>query len=537
MVGVVCSEKSRSLACEFFELYKTPWEFVQPGKYYKVILVSDGELEFPTASLTIIYHNAPHPNDSTLDIDSKTNENFVILENGLRAIPIYTGCQTFGIREESRLVESKSRESAIVENSDTSSQKTVRIGYSLFEEMKYLLQQGQPIEMSLYPTLDNHIAMLRDLMRRYATPFIEIPPVPVGYPFTVCLSHDMDHPRIAFHGLDHTVLGFLYRATVDSFAKMLRGRLSIGNLLRNITAALAYPFMRLGWMRDCWDTINQYIQIERNLSATYFFIPFKGINGRDKFGQEHSKRASAYGISDVAHDIEKLKQAGKEIGVHGINSWADSGEGSKERAALGSDPDSLESGIRMHWLYFDQNSHAKLEAAGYTYDSTVGYNETVGYRAGTLQAYKPLNAAHLLEIPLSIMDTALFYPSYLDLSESDARDLVLKIGNSAATNGGILCLNWHDRSIAPERQWAGLYQTMIEEWSTAGAWFPTMGQAAAWFRERRGVKFDETNETPILPDTQNLGHPSSLPGFICRTYESPSHSAKDTPLGKPSALV
>ena len=46
----------------------------------------------------------------------------------------------------------------------------------------------------------------------------------------------------------------------------------------------------------------------------------------------------------------------------------------------------------------------------------MGYNETVGYRAGTTQAYKPLEASRLLELPLHVMDTALFYPAYLGLS-------------------------------------------------------------------------------------------------------------------------
>ena len=46
----------------------------------------------------------------------------------------------------------------------------------------------------------------------------------------------------------------------------------------------------------------------------------------------------------------------------------------------------------MHWLYFDQNSPKTLENAGANYDSTVGYNETVGYRAGTAQGYTYSNA-------------------------------------------------------------------------------------------------------------------------------------------------
>ena len=49
-------------------------------------------------------------------------------------------------------------------------------------------------------------------------------------------------------------------------------------------------------------------------------------------------------------------------------------------------------GVRMHWLYAGEKSPAILEQAGFAYDSTSGYNETVGYRAGTTQVFKPLDA-------------------------------------------------------------------------------------------------------------------------------------------------
>ena len=40
----------------------------------------------------------------------------------------------------------------------------------------------------------------------------------------------------------------------------------------------------------------------------------------------------------------------------------------------------------------------------------VGYNETVGFRAGTSQVFAPIGTKHLLELPLHIQDTSLLYP-------------------------------------------------------------------------------------------------------------------------------
>ena len=88
---------------------------------------------------------------------------------------------------------------------------------------------------------------------------------------------------------------------------------------------------------------------------------------------------------------------------------------------------------------------------GAAYDSTVGYNETVGYRAGTTQVFKPLQASRLLELPQHVMDTALFYRAHLGLSQREASTYLSRIVDNAEQFGGCLTINWHDRSMAPER--------------------------------------------------------------------------------------
>jgi hypothetical protein len=69
----------------------------------------------------------------------------------------------------------------------------------------------------------------------------------------------------------------------------------------------------------------------------------------------------------------------------------------------------------MHWLLQDATTISVLEEAGFAYDSTAGYNETVGYRNGTAQVFRPLGARTLLELPMHIQDGALFYRKRLEL--------------------------------------------------------------------------------------------------------------------------
>jgi hypothetical protein len=143
----------------------------------------------------------------------------------------------------------------------------------------------------------------------------------------------------------------------------------------------------------------------------------------------------------------------------------------------------------MHWLYFSNASPRHLEDAGFQYDATCGYNDAIGFRAGTLQAFQLAASTNLLELPLSIMDTALFYPGYLGLTAEQGVDRCSKLVTEARRFGGTLVINWHDRSLAPERQWGRCYQGLLTEIESADAWFAKGVEAVEWFRWRRSIRF------------------------------------------------
>jgi len=191
-----------------------------------------------------------------------------------------------------------------------------------------------------------------------------------------------------------------------------------------------------------------------------------------------------------------LSSAGCEIGLHGIDAWRDSSSGQAELDEIRRVTGAADIGVRMHWLYFGERSPEVLEGAGADYDSTVGYNETVGYRAGTAQVYKPPSANRLLELPLHIMDTALFYPSHLGLSPGEAKSRVDSVIENAVRMGGCVTVNWHDRSIAPERLWEDFYVELVAGLRRKGAWFATASQAVAWFRKRRSAVFEPAEGEP-----------------------------------------
>ena len=216
--------------------------------------------------------------------------------------------------------------------------------------------------------------------------------------------------------------------------------------------------MFAGLAKDFWNQLDRYLALEGDLASTFFVIPTKGDAGVDSDGRIKARRASRYALADIADDLKKLLSANCEIAVHGIDAWRDSAKGRDEREHIQEITGaSARQAFGCTGFTSIRKRHRLLEKAGFHYDSTVGYNETIGYRAGTAQVFKHPDVDHLLELPLHIMDTALFYPSYMNLSDEQAGAAMLPLIENAARFGGVLTINWHDRSLGPERLWGDVY--------------------------------------------------------------------------------
>jgi hypothetical protein len=325
--------------------------------------------------------------------------------------------------------------------------------------------------------------------------------------------------------------GFLYRSTVGAIQKLFRGRISVARLVETWWAAASLPFVYLGWLRDFWEPFEWYLKVEKGLPSTYFLIPFKGRAGEKVPGAHASRRAAAYDLDDLSPSIAMLRAAGCELGVHGIDAWHSIEKCQEEWLRLSEITGAPDIGIRMHWFLQDSNTVSVLEQTGYSYDSSVGYNETIGYRAGTSQVFRPFAAKRLLELPLHIQDGALFYPQRLDLSEQVAEKRCRAVTDNASEYGGVLTVIWHDRSHAPERFWGDFYISLLQQLKSSDPWFATASQAVCWFQKRREVRFESLTSDTVMRTASGSGAKTEVPPFRVRMY-SPSTKKAD---GKPSS--
>jgi hypothetical protein len=516
MIGIICFDHEKFVVQEFFELFKTPWEFHKKDKKYDVIISTGLEVEQVTPDLKLIYSSKATglDADKNLQGDISKTGGFEYKEH---ALPIYGEMLTFhqhgDIHPDTKILLD------CVYSTEDNNRPVLRIGYDLFQEVNLLLTDGQPANQARKPTLELHISLLCELIVSHGIPLVEIPAVPSGYSSITCLTHDVDFVRITDHKCDSTMLGFLYRALFGSVRGLLNGRGNWTKLLRNWAAAFSLPGVYLGIFKDFFNNIERYLKLEKGLASTFFLIPFKNQPGRASNTSGTVKRSVKYDVDDISQEIQALLEAGCEIGLHGINAWTDIEDGEIERQRIQDYSKTDQTGIRMHWLYFNQDTPAILEKSGFLYDSTLGYNEAVGFKCGTAKVFRFLNADKLSELPLIIQDTALFYPDRMNLKEPEADKLVKKIIQTIEQFGGVITLNWHQRSLGPERQWGIFYERILDYLKQRETWFASSGDAVRWFTKRKLAVFEKAEvHGKMFKVELNSPDSDNLPGIKLRIH-------------------
>jgi hypothetical protein len=515
MIGVSVSQTDLEIAEELFELFKTPWEPVVPARKYRIVLCTGECLADIDAELFLVYGSGEVAANCECKIATEQVDGPVEVEWRGSTFPIYGNVALF-TSAYSRCLAHRGRSVECVYR--CGSRLVRRIGYDLFHEIRYLLTHGQPPSQALIPTLERHIELLRQLLRESNIPFAEILPRPDGYDFICCLTHDVDFFGIRRHKFDRTLLGFLYRASLGTVVGLLRGRRSAVDVARNWMALLFLPLVFARLTRDFWTPFEDYARVEQERPSTFFLVPFRGRPGVAPDGSIATMRAVPYQVSEIEGDARIALTRGTELAVHGIDAWHDADIGRAELRELTDATGQNSAGVRMHWLYFTADSPRHLEAAGFDYDSTWGYNDAVGYRAGTSQVFRLPGSERLMELPLSIMDSALFYSGRMCLAREAALQLCRQIIADSRRFGGVLVVNWHDRSLAPERLWDRCYRELIKEIGEAErTWFVTAGGAVNWFRWRRAIRFT------AQPDAGGIGvavsaAPGAMPAAVIRIH-------------------
>lgn len=310
------------------------------------------------------------------------------------------------------------------------------------------------------PVVDIYCQILYRIVRLILPEFIRDIHWNQSKAFAISLSHDIDYWH--YWTPQHLLETYQY------------------NLTTIYKRPLAALFKILGhtWHKaftnNPWRKMHKIIKQEdnRGVQSTWFLL-----------GKSDFEDARQNYISDVTYKeqiLDLLSQ--KDIGLHGSpDSAFDLDILTKELKVL-TDLGLNPSGFRTHYLHFDyQTSFSILEQAGIKYDSTLGFWEHAGYRAGTSFPFYPFNLKEnrpfrVLEIPLIVMDTTLHSPKAMNLNFISAYFRLSKMLSKAADYQSHISFLWHNTTfdIIDFPFWGRLYWRLIKKAKNKNAWITSL---------------------------------------------------------------
>ena len=284
--------------------------------------------------------------------------------------------------------------------------------------------------------------------------------------FAVALTHDVDNPWR------------WTRAGIRSAA----GRLKRGEF-GQVGALARVPLHKLRGTDPYW-RFREVLAEEKAHGATgsTFYVMARHEHRAD--GASYADRRQAV--------VEEIVEAGGEVGLHGSYTAAEDME------TLAAETKEIErlagtiTGHRYHYLRIDPHRNlVPLGALGFRYDTTLGFPDAVGFRAGIAQPFHPWDfeneaPAAILEVPLAVMDATLAEARFQGLSATAAKPQLIALLDWAAEHGGGFSILWHpDRFDAPSaRGWDSLYFEVLDEVRKRGGVCLPAGELAASLYDR-----------------------------------------------------
>ncbi len=311
-----------------------------------------------------------------------------------------------------------------------------------------------------------------------ASAFAPEPVYPGGARFAVALTHDIDTP---WRWTRRGVLGA---------ASRLKGALAQGDAaaarLEATGLALA-PLHRIGRSDPNWSHRRfAASERERGFSSTCFVLAAH----RDP----HDGAAPEAYDARRARLVGELERLGLEVGLHAsYTCLADERLIAAERAELARLLGGPVAGNRHHYLRLPWHDGIRaLDRLGFAYDTTLGFAERPGARAGLSFPFHPWDVAaarplRILELPLVLMDATLAEERYLGLSPEEAWPEIERVLDHLHDVGGCASVLWHndrfDRVYG--RGWDRVYERLLDGIVARGGHAGSAQELAAFWRDER----------------------------------------------------
>lgn len=279
------------------------------------------------------------------------------------------------------------------------------------------------------------------------------------------ISHDIDIPY--------------YFGKIRSVLSGVKARLTSEGVGSSAQQLFSYIKVRAGMEKDRFATFDYIMQTQaqRGIKSTWFIL----LCSDNLWGLDLDK---------YARQLQSIAAAGHEIGLHpGYDSYLDPERRNVEKKAIEQLSGCTITGARNHFLRFKipESYHVACDT-GFSYDSTLGFAECEGFRAGFCSPFKPFDPQRrqtldILEIPMSIMDGT--FRDYLHLPPHEAEVRIKAMIDHVADVRGTIVFNWHNTFLlAEEAAWRKVYENSLDYLISKNAVFTTADELARKWSER-----------------------------------------------------
>jgi len=279
-------------------------------------------------------------------------------------------------------------------------------------------------------------------------------PVPTA---EIVLTHDVDAIRLTPE----------IRAKQAAFqlangaSAVLRGRPGIAG--KRLTDATRFAFAPANLR-----TLRQVRDMERAAGLRSILHFYGGAPGLKRRTPRRLLIDPAYDINSsyLRDELAAFHEGGWTIGLHqSFDAWQDESAMSTERQRVAASASVEVVHCRQHWLHFSwQSTWAAQEAAGLFFDSTLGFNDRPGFRAGHALRIKPWDfardASMRIEVtPMLFMDSH-FY-DYANLNSAPVTEEMKRWLDEVELVGGEITVNWHTHTITDIYGWGDGYEQLL----------------------------------------------------------------------------
>jgi len=268
------------------------------------------------------------------------------------------------------------------------------------------------------------------------------------------LSHDVDY-------ITKTIQLRLKQTAFNTFIA-LKSITKPKNFFFNLAKTVKFTFSNPSyWCFDYWRELEK-----KHNKRSIFYIYVKN----DKKNFKSWLIDPSYDIrtnTNLQNKLKKLYNEGFQIGLHG------SYESANDLKKLKEEKDILEQTLgvkvtktRQHWLNYFEKTTPKFHEKLFEFDSTMGWNDRIGFRSGCASLYSPYDfenekAYDYQIIPQIIMDSNIY--DYTDDEKIffKAKKMIKKSKEVSKTT--YVSISWHQRVCSSDYNWHISYEDILND--------------------------------------------------------------------------